>query len=270
MKELMVRGISGLLYITIIIFAMFASQELFLALFFILGLLTIHEFQRLVQLKSYLSYFLFSIVLFFLSYKHFSTVVIDAYAITAVVVNLLLLSDLLFFHKIPIFEKKNYILLIFYLIAGFVFLGLIPMREFFKPEIIAGIFILVWANDSCAYLVGKNFGKHKLLERVSPKKTVEGFLGGLVGSVIASLLIFKYWEAVGEIYTLWIWIGLALIVAVLGTVGDLIQSKIKRQAGVKDSGILMPGHGGIYDRLDSVLYVSPFIYLVLEITDYVS
>lgn len=105
------------------------------------------------------------------------------------------------------------------------------------------------------------------MERISPKKTIEGFLGGFVGSIIASFVIFKYLNSL----SLGIWITLAIIVSVLGTIGDLIQSKFKRQAGVKDSGVLMPGHGGIYDRLDSVLYVSPFIYTLLEIVDnYVS
>ena len=128
------------------------------------------------------------------------------------------------------------------------------------------MFVLIWANDSCAYLIGKNFGKRKLLERVSPKKTVEGFIGGLVGSILAGFLIFNYSQSL----TLTIWFGMAIMVSVLGTFGDLIQSKFKRQAGVKDSGTIMPGHGGIYDRLDSIIYASPFIYAVLEIVDYVS
>lgn len=136
----------------------------------------------------------------------------------------------------------------------------------FTPKIVIGIFTLIWANDTFAYLVGKNFGKHKLLERISPKKTIEGFFGGLAGSIIASFLIFKY---IGS-FNLYVWIALALICSIFGTIGDLIQSKFKRQAGVKDSGTLMPGHGGLYDRLDSIVYSSPFIYAFLEIINYVS
>jgi phosphatidate cytidylyltransferase len=165
------------------------------------------------------------------------------------------------------FERKKYITVVFYIISGFVFLTLIPFRnEEFIPEIIIGIFILVWANDTFAYLIGKNFGKRKLLERISPKKTVEGFIGGLIGSICAGFFIFKYIEQ----FELGIWIALALIVTFFGTIGDLIQSKFKRQAGVKDSGVLMPGHGGIYDRLDSIIFSGPFIYAFLEIVDYVS
>ncbi|GHC55795.1 hypothetical protein GCM10008083_20210 [Ulvibacter litoralis] len=136
----------------------------------------------------------------------------------------------------------------------------------FTPSIVIGIFILIWANDTFAYIIGKSFGKHKLLERISPKKTIEGFFGGLVGAVIASFFIFKYLSD----YDFYIWIILALISSVFGTIGDLIQSKFKRQAGVKDSGKLMPGHGGLYDRLDSIIYASPFIYAFLEIINYVS
>lgn len=267
MKELIVRGISGALYITIIVFAMFASREWFLSLFFILGLLTLNEFQKLVHLKSYLSFILFALLFFFLGYKVIDINPIYLYALLAIFVNLFLLKDLLVTSKIPMFEKKKYITIVFYIIAGFVFLALIPFRNgVFSTEIIIGIFILIWVNDSFAYLVGKNFGKRKLLERISPKKTIEGFLGGLFATIIASFFIFKY---TGELL-LAHWILLGIIASTLGTFGDLIQSKFKRQAGVKDSGTLMPGHGGIYDRLDSVLFISPFVYSFLEIIDYVS
>ncbi len=268
MKELLVRGISGLLYITIIIFSMFASREWFLVLFFVLGILTVNEFQKLVRLRSYVSFIIFGVLLYMLSYKLLDINAIYLYAFIAIFINLFLLKDLMVTSGIPMFHKKKYITLIFYLIAGFVFLGLIPFRNgFFYPNIIVGVFILIWVNDSFAYLIGKNFGRHKLLERISPKKTIEGFLGGFMGSIIASFIIFKYLNSM----SLGIWITLAIFVSVLGTIGDLIQSKFKRQAGVKDSGFLMPGHGGIYDRLDSVLYVSPFIYALLEIMDvYVS
>jgi phosphatidate cytidylyltransferase len=139
-------------------------------------------------------------------------------------------------------------------------------KENFTPDIIIGVFVLIWANDTFAYIIGKSFGKRKLMERISPKKTIEGFVGGLAGSICASFIIFKY---IGH-FDLKIWITLALISSIFGTIGDLIQSKFKRQAGVKDSGTLIPGHGGLYDRLDSMVYASPFIYGFLEIIEHVS
>jgi phosphatidate cytidylyltransferase len=156
---------------------------------------------------------------------------------------------------------------IFYISSGFVFLTLIPFINLqFIPELIICIFILIWANDTFAYLVGKSLGKHKLMERISPKKTIEGFVGGLLGAIITSLIIFNF----TEYYSVFVWVAIALLISVFGTLGDLIQSKFKRKAGVKDSGRLMPGHGGLYDRLDSVIYSSPFIYLFLQIINYVS
>ncbi|GAB5400600.1 MAG: phosphatidate cytidylyltransferase [Aureisphaera sp.] len=267
MKELIVRSISGLLYISIILFSMFASREWFLVLFFLLGAITIYEFQKLVHLKSFISYPILAVLLYFLSYLVWDENAIYVYAILGIFVNLFLLKDLLVVSKIPMFEKKKYIALIFYIISGFVFLTLIPYHNgSYQIWLIIGVFILIWANDSFAYLVGKNFGKRKLLERVSPKKTVEGFIGGFAGTFLAGFLIFNY----TQLLSLGSWFFLAVMVTVLGTFGDLIQSKFKRQAGVKDSGSLMPGHGGIYDRLDSIIFVSPFIYAFLEIMDYVS
>ncbi len=270
MKELIVRSISGILYVSIVIFSMFTSREWFMALFFILAVITLNEFLRLVHLKSIISYIILGLIFYFFSYEIFDINAVYLLLILCCFVNLFLLKDLLWTGKIPLFEKKKYILVIFYIISGFVFLTLLyPLsmkNEQYIPETIIGVFILVWSNDIFAYLIGKNFGKRKLMERISPKKTKEGFLGGLIGAVIASFIIFKFLD----FYPLWMWITMALIASVFGTIGDLIQSKFKRHAGVKDSGILMPGHGGLFDRLDSIIYVSPFIYAFIEITKYVS
>jgi phosphatidate cytidylyltransferase len=129
-----------------------------------------------------------------------------------------------------------------------------------------GMFVLIWINDSFAYLIGSNFGRQKLFESVSPKKTVEGFLGGVFFSAIGSYFIFKYTNNL-EFSN---WLIISVIISVFGTIGDLIESKYKRQANVKDSGNLMPGHGGLLDRLDSAIFVAPFIYLFLKVLNYVS
>jgi len=267
MKELFVRALSGLIYVAVVVLSTFASRELFICLFFILGTITLYEFLKLIRLKSYISYLLFAIAIYFISYLIFEYRAVYLLLIITVFVNLFLLKDVLVVNKIPLFEKKKYITVLFYLTSGFVFLTLIPsVQSGFEPRVILGVFALIWANDSFAYLVGKNFGKTKLIERISPKKTVEGFLGGVAGALIAGFLIHKF----TEIYELWIWLVIALLASIFGTIGDLVQSKFKRQARAKDSGSIMPGHGGIYDRLDSIIYASPFIYSFLEITTYVS
>jgi phosphatidate cytidylyltransferase len=128
------------------------------------------------------------------------------------------------------------------------------------------VFILIWANDTFAYLVGKTWGKHKLLERISPKKTREGFIGGLLGSLVIAAIISQYIYSLELIYSLL----LAVLVCVGSTIGDLIESKFKRVANVKDSGKLLPGHGGVLDRLDSIIFVAPLAFLFYKIIAHVS
>jgi phosphatidate cytidylyltransferase len=135
------------------------------------------------------------------------------------------------------------------------------------PKILVSILILIWSNDTFAYLVGKNFGRIKLLPSVSPKKTVEGFFGGMFFTIVSGILLAKFYIGANILY---IWIIIAIIVSVFSTLGDLIESKFKRVAGIKDSGKIMPGHGGILDRLDSIIFVIPFINLFYLILRYVS
>jgi phosphatidate cytidylyltransferase len=177
----------------------------------------------------------------------------------------------LFDDKITVLNSfSKYVYLIGYILLPFVLLTKIPFgKAGYNPKIIISIFILIWTNDTFAYIVGKSIGKRKLLEKVSPKKTIEGFLGGVVFAVLASYIISKYYIEIAETNT-FIWIITALIVGVFGTIGDLIESKFKRIAGVKDSGSIMPGHGGILDRLDSVIFVAPIIFLFYQILNYVS
>ena len=138
----------------------------------------------------------------------------------------------------------------------------------YSPYILLTIFVLMWLNDTGAYLVGCSIGRHKLIERVSPKKTWEGFFGGLIFSMAVSLLIFyfiKPFEGMEHIdMSLIFWLSVGAIVSIIGTWGDLIESMIKRDLQIKDSGNLIPGHGGILDRVDSILFVLPAILLFLH------
>lgn len=138
----------------------------------------------------------------------------------------------------------------------------------YSPIILLTIFVLMWLNDTGAYLVGCSIGRHKLIERVSPKKTWEGFFGGLIFSMAVSLLIFyfiKPFEGMEHIdMSLIFWLSVGAIVSIIGTWGDLIESMIKRDLQIKDSGNLIPGHGGILDRIDSILFVLPAILLFLH------
>ncbi|PTT13248.1 phosphatidate cytidylyltransferase, partial [Flavobacterium sp. HMWF030] len=170
--------------------------------------------------------------------------------------------------------SSKYLYLLGYITLPFIFIVKISFgTNNYNPKIILGLFILIWTNDTFAYLVGKSMGKHKLFERVSPKKTIEGFLGGAVFAAFAGFLISKLYIQPNPDFSsksILIWTIIAVIVSIFGTIGDLIESKFKRIAGVKDSGAIMPGHGGILDRLDSVIFVAPIIFLFYQILYYVS
>ena len=128
-----------------------------------------------------------------------------------------------------------------------------------SPKMLLLVFILLWANDTFAYLTGRLLGKHKLFVRISPGKTIEGSIGGLVFT-LAGIIVFSHYA---DWLSLKAAIGMGLIAVVFGTLGDLCESMLKRQAGVKDSGRLIPGHGGILDRFDSVLFALPFVSIFL-------
>ena len=123
------------------------------------------------------------------------------------------------------------------------------------------LYFIIWASDIGAYSIGIPFGKHRLFEKVSPKKSIEGFIGALVASAAMALLCRAWFMppiGMGEV------VGIALVLTVVGTIGDLAESLLKRAAGVKDSGGLIPGHGGILDRMDSMLFAAPVLYYYLR------
>ena len=140
--------------------------------------------------------------------------------------------------------------------------SLLPHGEIiFSPGIIIGFFLLIWANDTGAYLAGISFGRTRLMERVSPKKTWEGFFGGISASILVAWLLSHWFGVVSTAG----WIAVSVIISVAGTYGDLIESMLKRSAGVKDSGSIMPGHGGFLDRFDSTIISFPLVYLFISL-----
>lgn len=267
MNSTLTRAISGAVYIVLLISATFYSSNSFLLFFGILLLIAVSEFCKLVNLRNIVP-MLIAVGLFILCNLSYTIKTNDILILLA---TLLVSVKAIFF----LFDKKNkpvdslskYVYLIGYLILPFVLITKIPFVEnSYNPNIILSIFILIWVNDTFAFLVGKTFGKHKLFEKVSPKKTIEGFVGGFIFSIVAGIILAQFLMLQSYIH----WIFIAVLASIFGTLGDLVESKFKRIANVKDSGNIMPGHGGVLDRLDSIIFVAPIVFLFYQILYYVS
>ena len=287
MNETLKRSISGAIYVILllasILFSTNKNFDSFFILFGIFLIIAVFEFCGLVNINKTVP-ILFAGATYFLTYRIANATKGDVLLysirynqnIEKIVLFLVLLVSikcLLFLfneNQTTLSSYSKYVYLIGYIILPFLLITKIPFGKVgYNPKIIISIFILIWTNDTFAYIVGKSIGKRKLFEKVSPKKTIEGFVGGVVFAVLASYIISKYYIEIVESNT-FIWIITALIVSIFGTIGDLIESKFKRIAGVKDSGSIMPGHGGILDRLDSVIFATPIIFLFYQILNYVS
>lgn len=153
----------------------------------------------------------------------------------------------------------TYVGLLFTIIPFTFFHGLAYLGGEFNFHVPLAFMIFLWSNDTGAYLVGSKMGKHKLFERHSPKKTWEGFIGGILISAVAALIINHYYKEL-----LWYqWVIMAFLISCFGTAGDLGESMLKRSINVKDSGGILPGHGGLLDRFDGLLIAAPIVYTYL-------
>ena len=296
MGETLKRAISGALYILLLLASILYSTESFFVLFGIFLMITIFEFCNLIQIRKIfpivIGAFIYISVTLFSHYTTVLTKIVNkifhsdlSFLINIEQLDLILLSItlivsikcilFLFYDRIQkISISSKYLYLLGYIILPFIFITKISFGIVdYNPKIIIGLFILIWTNDTFAYIVGKTIGKHKLFERISPKKTIEGFFGGIFFAILSGYLISKFYIKATPQFSdksILIWTIIAVIVGVIGTIGDLIESKFKRIAGVKDSGKIMPGHGGILDRLDSVIFVAPFVFLFYKILYYFS
>ena len=267
MNELFIRIISGIVYAVAIFLALWSGQVATVILFAILGLVCLFELQKLLNFKNYLSYFVFPLSLVYFNYFNTSDRLVFFFIIACLFVKLLLLRDLFSLKGRNAFRQKKHLITLMYIVPSMVFLTLIPkLFNGFDTMVLLYVFILMWVNDSFAFLIGKNFGKQKLFEKISPKKTVEGFLAGFIFTIIAGFII-SFFDQNLNVYH---WIVIGILVSVLGTLGDLVQSKFKRKASVKDSGKILPGHGGVFDRMDSIIFSSTFVYGFLFLINHVS
>jgi phosphatidate cytidylyltransferase len=263
------RVIAALIGGFAIIFCLVWSEWAYFAIFFLVCLLTQMEFYRLVLLDGNIplkTWGTFSgLVFFVLTFLIEKNMVPSEYYFA-----LFPLMAVTFFIKLYKKEEKKpftniafTFLGIFYVAVPFSMLHISAFSngEGYQFELVLGILMLHWASDSGAYFAGVKFGKTKLFERVSPKKSWEGFMGGTVAAIVISLIISHY----TRVLPLDKWLIIAGIIVVAGTYGDLVESLFKRSIDIKDSGKSIPGHGGFLDRFDGLLLSSPFIATFLKI-----
>jgi phosphatidate cytidylyltransferase len=279
MKEFYTRSITAIAYATVILLPLFYSEYLFYTIGFICSLILVFEFIKLISnynhkffsrdtgKSNFILYMTFPlyISLFILSKNQiFEIAFLIIIVLTNVVLGFSLIKNKLFSYSI----LKNRFIGHFYLVGSLViFFSLPNIFGEYNPYIVFSFLALIWISDSAAYVFGVTFGKRPLFKIVSPKKSIEGFVGGLSFAIMLSI-IFSFYLSLN--ITLIQWIILGLLTGCTGTLGDLVQSQFKREAGVKDSGNLLPGHGGLYDRMDSIIFAAPIIYLTLTIFNYVS
>lgn len=268
---MLTRAITGFLFILTIMAGVYFNAVIALCLFTLIIVLGIDEFYGLVKKSKTIQPSKFWGILTGLV----SIIIIGLIIFNMVAVKFIFISVLMIFltFLIELYRKKDNpfinvaytILSMIYIVLPFAMLfhlGYYSDNQFsdeYSFQIILGFFLLLWTNDTGAYLAGRFFGRHKLFERISPKKTWEGSIGGgILTMAIAYILSIFFLNL-----SLNSWLVLGFFVAIFGGLGDLVESMLKRSLNIKDSGNLLPGHGGILDRFDGLLLSLPFIYSYL-------
>ena len=268
LSNLQQRVLIGLPGAAIIIWGICVSEWFYFLFFFIISLFSLREFYKLIQDNGYKPLTLWGsgigIFLFVSSFLMEMKLIKESVYIAIFP----LLALVFFFYLYRANESRPFInialtlLGIVYVAIPFALLNLAVFSTgSYKYELSVGIILLIWASDTGAYFAGKLLGRKKLFERISPKKTWEGSIGGALLSIAVAIGLFYLFH----VLDLWQWLVLALIIIVAGTYGDLIESMFKRSLEIKDSGKALMGHGGFLDRFDGLLMAAPFIAAFLKI-----
>lgn len=261
------RLITGIVFLVVLISGIIFSQWTFAALFAVIDVLALWEFYRIGRQGGYKPLAVYGtvagLVTFALSFLMSAGLVSSQLMLIVAVLLTPVFIIVLFGHY------DNPITTIAYTFYGLLYIALpfalISPIAFHTGEyqsiMVLGMFIIIWVNDTGAYCFGVTIGRHKMFERISPKKTWEGFIGGALAAVGASLLLARFFPVLTQQQ----WIVTALLTVVFGTLGDLSESQLKRTVGIKDSSNILPGHGGILDRFDSIILAIPVIFAYLQI-----
>lgn len=273
------RAITGVIFVGVLVGCILGGPISFSLLFALITALTIHEFGTIVSKQPDVEInkpicMLAGVFLFFgfayLGVMPGQSEILIPYLFLLIY---LLVSELYLKKKNPLNNWAYTMMSQVYIALSFAMLNVLayhsaggtsPYQIQYNPILPLSIFIFTWINDTGAYCTGMLFGKHRLFERISPKKSWEGSIGGGVFSIIAAILMAHFFPFM----SIGVWIGLALTVVVFGTWGDLTESLLKRTLGIKDSGNILPGHGGMLDRFDSTLMAVPAAVVYLYVISF--
>jgi phosphatidate cytidylyltransferase len=277
MRNLITRALSGVVLFVVVLAAAYGGKYSYGALLGVILLVGMMEFYRIASAggnkPQYIGGIVAGAALFIGGFAYFlgfeNTLAADWALIYGSLLYLILLIPAIFIIELfkvsatPLRNIASTLMGIWYVAFPITLMLFIPLMlggGVWRTEAFLFYLFIVWANDVFAYLVGVTMGKHRMCERISPKKSWEGFFGGVIGALGMGALGAS---VVGGSVAMWL--GLAAIVAITGVLGDLVESMFKREAGIKDSGNILPGHGGMLDRFDAVLISSPFAFVYLII-----
>jgi len=271
LNNLILRAITGIVFIGTLLGAIVLGEKVALLFFAFVSIVGLWEFFNLIKKGGYAPHSILGFILLLVTFASLW----DGLIPLAFPKNLFLVLGVLFLgvfigllgelfrgRKNPFANLGVSMMGVYYIIVSVVsmfYMGF--MNGNFGPNELILFFILIWTNDTFAYLVGRTIGKTKLFERISPKKTIEGSIGGLVFTMITGYVLSQYviTSSVGGVD----WVIISFLIVVFGSLGDLVESMLKRSVGVKDSGKILPGHGGILDRFDAAFFAAPFILFYL-------
>lgn len=261
------RAITAFFFTIVMLGSIFLGAYTFTGFYLLLSVFALREFYTLIKtagIKPHHTVALLTGALLFMAVAAFHFYPVNTKY-------LLLLIPLIF--SVFLFElyrkEKTPFTNISFTFAGFIYvtvpfcfyysLGFLQDWNNYNFHLPLAFLLMLWASDTGAYLFGRKLGAHKLFERHSPKKTWEGFFGGVFTSVLVAVIVSFFFKEI----SLMIWAGMAVLIVSFGTLGDLVESMLKRSLGAKDSGTLLPGHGGLLDRFDGLLIAAPLVYAYL-------
>jgi len=265
MNNFVKRTLSGFIFVTLIVGSIMLSRFTFAAFFSIVCGWAVYEFHKLSNQAPTISVnpwvALVGAVLLFISSFAFASGIwrFPVYSIYGFYVILVLIFELYRKKVNPLNNWAYFILGQVFIGLPFVLLNYILFIDEWQPLLLLSVFVTIWVNDTGAYLVGVTIGRHRMFERISPKKSWEGFAGGALAALLSGYVFSLFISQISLVN----WLIFSEIIVIFGTFGDLIESLMKRTVHVKDSGNVIPGHGGLLDRFDSMLLAAPVVLIYL-------